>query len=303
LRATLRLADQVAAAAIEAVAAPLEPYDPEVARLRNDPGLAQAAASLRAALAGSQVRRGARQAPVSFRIVPQVHGALYEALDRLADATLREMRTIGDNPAFVLGATADEDRLLHCGNFHAAAHTAAIEAASLALAQVALLSERRLHRLLDARFSGLSPQLAARPGLDAGLIAIHKACLAFAAEIRSQAVAPSLQHADSSFGQEDAMTMALPALDRLDRFHHLAKRLLVFELYATAVALDARGERAGDAVEDLRAAVRSVAPPYEGDRSYGAELEALLGVVETIARPAAPATTDGGSGTLRRISR
>jgi histidine ammonia-lyase len=286
LRATLQFATRVAAASIEAVGAPLESYEPEIARLRSDPGLAEIAASLRAALAGSQVRRAARQAAVSFRVVPQVHGALCEALDRLGEATLREMRTVGDNPAFVLGETADADRLLHGGNFHAAAHTAAIEGVSLAFAQVALLSERRLHRLLDARFSGLSPQLAARPGLDAGLIAMHKASLAFAAEIRSRAIPPSLQHADSSFGQEDAMTMALPALDRLDAFHCLARRLLACELYVAAVALDARGERAGSEVEQLKALVRSVIPPYQGDRSYGIELEALLQVLESVLMPA-----------------
>jgi hypothetical protein len=58
------------------------------------------------------------------------------------------------------------------------------------------------------------------------------------------------------------------------------------------VALDARGERAGSDVEELKAAVRTVAPPYEGDRSYGVELEALLGVLEAIATPAIPAESD-----------
>lgn len=35
--------------------------------------------------------------------------------------------------------------------------------------QVICLSERRLHRLMDERQTGLNPQLVPRPGLDAGL--------------------------------------------------------------------------------------------------------------------------------------
>ena len=276
LRRLLDVATTVAAASIEGLAAPLEAFAPEVARLRPDPGIAEICAALGRLLAGSAIVRHDRQPPVSFRVVPQVHGAAAAALDRLETAGLGEIRAVGDNPAFL----PDPDhpafgRLLHCGNFHSAELTLAVETATLALQQVIVLSERRLHRLLDARQSGLSPQLARRPGLDAGLVILHKAALGLTARLKSLAVPPSLQSADSSFGQEDAMTMALPALDRLAEVAEIGWATLAYELYAALVAIDQRGDGTGAGVAAVMSAVRATIPPYAGDRIYGPEIDAL----------------------------
>jgi histidine ammonia-lyase len=280
LEHTLGQADLVAACSIEGLAAPLEPYDPLVGRLRRDPGLETATARLRELLRESEITRQEKQAPVSFRTVPQIHAAARQALDALAAATAAEMISIGDNPAFIADETDPaRDRLLHSGNFHAAALTQAVEAASLATAQIGLVAERRLHRLLDARLNGLTPQLARRPGLDAGLVTLHKAALALAAELRSLSVAPSLMHGESSFGQEDVMTMIFPALERLGRIDRLNRRILGYELYAALVAVDARAARPSLAVADLRDRVRNIIPAYEGDRSYGPEIERLLALL------------------------
>lgn len=282
LRRSLALATLAAAATMEGLAASLEAIDPAVARLRPDPGLAELSAALRRLLDGSAVVRGARQPPVSVRVTPHVHAAAWAAIGSLERAAVAEWRAVSDNPAFLADAAAPRfGRLVHSGNFHCAELTQAVEAASLAAAQLALLSERRLHRLLDHRYSGLSPQLARRPGLDAGLVALHKAVLAFTARLRSLAVPPSLQHGDTSFGQEDFMTMALPALDRLEEIDRLVRRAAAYELYAGLVAVEERGAAPGAAVAGALAAVRTEIPPYAGDRSYGPELERLLEMIET----------------------
>jgi histidine ammonia-lyase len=292
LRRTLELATASAAAAAEGLGASVEAYDEASARLRPEPGVAATIAALQRLLAGSQIRRRQRQPPVSFRIVPQVHGACLAALGRLDTAIVAEWRAIGDNPVFI----ADENdaafgRLLHTGNFHCATLTGEVEAASLAFSQVALLSERRLHRLLDRRISGLSPQLAKRPGLDAGLVILHKAALGLTARIKSLATPPSLMHGESSFGQEDVMTMIFPGLDRLAEIERLTRGVLVRELYAALVAIDERGETPGHAIAALRASVRAEIPPYDGDRPYSAELERLAELVE-----AGALSIDGASG-------
>lgn len=286
LRHTLITADLVAATSIEGLAAPLEPYDPSVASLRRDRGLGAAAARLRHLLAGSSITRQPRQAPVSFRVIPQIHAVADQALEDLAAAVQGEMISTGDNPAFIAddNGTGSGGRLLHCGNFHAAALTQAVESATLAQMQLGLLAERRLHRLLDQRASGLAPQLAKQPGLDAGLVILHKAVLGLSAEMRSLGVPPSLMHGESSFGQEDVMTMLFPALDRLARIDRLNRRILCYELYAALVAIDARLEQSaeeqpGVAVAGLHTRLRAAIPPYDGDRSYGVEIEALLNLL------------------------
>jgi histidine ammonia-lyase len=281
LRATLIQAELVAAASIEGLAAPLEPYDALVGALRRDRGLIEACERLRDLLRESDITRQQRQAPVSFRVTPQIHAAAEQALADLESAIADEMISTGDNPAFI----ADEEggvggRLLHCGNFHAAALTQAVEAAALAQMQLGLLAERRLHRLLDQRASGLAPQLAKQPGLDAGLVTLHKAVLGLSAELRALAVPPSLMHGESSFGQEDVMTMLFPALDRLARIDGLNRRILTYELYTALVAVDERqeadeAEKPSIAVAALRSRIRQQIPSYAGDRSYGPDIERL----------------------------
>jgi histidine ammonia-lyase len=281
LRRTLSLATVTAAASVEGLGSPLEAFSQDVPDLRREAGLKDIAVALNDLLAHSRIERGTRQPPISFRIVPQVHGACLDAVRRLEHALVAEWRAIGDNPAFIADDTSPAfGRLVHSGNFHCAALTAEVEASALAVAQVALLSERRLHRLLDSRYSGLAPQLARRPGLDAGLVILHKAVLGLTAKLKSLATPLSLQHADSSFGQEDAMTMIFPALDRLAEINRLTRLVAVHELYAALVAIDQRGEEPGRGVAAVQAVVRGEIPVYEGDRSYGPELERLAALVE-----------------------
>ena len=291
LRGTLALAALTAAATLEGLGASQESWGADVALLRPDPGLAHVAARLRYWLDGSGVTRGDRQPPVSLRVVPQVHGMAEAALDALAGAVVDEWRTVSDNPVFLANPDSPVfGALVHSGNFHCAELTARIEAMALAVAQVAQLSERRLHRVLDARFSGLSPQLACKPGLDAGLVALHKAALGLGARVRSLSVPPSLMHGETSFGQEDMMTMALPALDRLNALERLTHRMLSYELYAALVALDQRqaqgGGAPGPALTAVHRDIRAHIPAYDGDRPFGPEVDRLAGLIGTVLRDA-----------------
>ena len=80
------------------------------------------------------------------------------------------------------------------------------------------------------------------------------------------------------------MTMLFPALDRLARIDQLNRRILSYEAYAALVAVDARmdmaeAERPSIAVADLRGRARSAIPAYDGDRSYGPEIERLMALL------------------------
>src|SRR5512132_3707110 len=75
LRSAERLAGQLlasAAAAVDALAAPLDPYDQAVGRLAGDPLLEGVLADLRRAVGDRQGAAAALQSPVSFRVAPQV---------------------------------------------------------------------------------------------------------------------------------------------------------------------------------------------------------------------------------------
>ena len=98
---------------------------------------------------------------MSLRVLPQVHGAAHDVVAHLRAQVDRELRAVTDSP-ILLDAAGDEPAGFYpTGNFHSQALSLALDAAAIAMAQVAALSEKRLHRLLDSRFSGLPDQLAA----------------------------------------------------------------------------------------------------------------------------------------------
>ena len=162
LRAGERLAGQLqasAAAAVDALQAPLDPYDEAVGRLAGDPVLEEVLAGLGRATRGRAAGPGpgggpGLQAPVSFRVAPQVLAHLRRTLGRLDEDVRRALAAVTDSPAVVGG------RVVAGGGFHAAGLAAGMDGVAVALVQAAELAGQRLHRLLDGRFSGLPDQLS-----------------------------------------------------------------------------------------------------------------------------------------------
>ena len=153
-----------------------------------------------------------------------------------------------DSPLF-LDAEGDEPAGFYpSGNFHSQAICLELDALAIGFAQVGNLSEKRLHRLLDSRFSGLADQLASDPGRQTGLVFVHKSVLGFAAENR-QLAAPAGVHAfDSSTGQEDFQAFSFLAAEQLGRLLDNLELILAAELVAIRQArhLRARGAPAAD---------------------------------------------------------
>ncbi len=266
----LDLANLVAAASMEGLAAPKDAIDPAVAAVSSETGIARVIERLRKHLDHSRIEAHRMQAPVSYRVIPQVHGALDDALVQLRTRIENALRDNSDNPL------QDGDRLLSVGSFHNQHLVNQVEQVALALAHLGCLSERRLHRLLGAEFTGLAPQLAARPGLDAGLVVAHKAALDLAARLRVLAQPVSLLTGESSAGQEDYMSQALPAVLRLFDMLELVRALLAYELRAAFAALDLRGQSAGDDIIAVRRYFADSIPPLQRDRAPGPEVELLL---------------------------
>jgi len=265
------LANGVAAVSIEGAAAPKDAVDLKLREISPEPGIEQSVEAINLWLADSEI-----QAPISFRIVPQVHGALVDALSTLGSCISNQARAFSDNPWMT-----DDGRFLSVGSFHNQHLVNQIEHVTVALVHAGCLSERRLHRLLDTATTGLNPQLAARPGLDAGFVVLHKAAIDHAARLRTLATPISVQTSETSAGQEDYMSMAIPAVHRLLDALDTARMIFASELMAACVALDFREEKPGTGVARMHSFVRESVAPLTVDRSPGPDLEALLEAMES----------------------
>ena len=148
-----RLADEIGCLSLEAVGGNVEPFGEEVAAAKPFPGQVAAARHMRKTLEGSYLHDRDRdgvpvQDPLSFRVMPQVHGAMREYIAAARRAVEVELNSSGDNPM----VSFSSDDLISNGNFEPLVLGLSFEALRLALAHVAMLSERRINRL---RFHGV----------------------------------------------------------------------------------------------------------------------------------------------------
>lgn len=299
-RRLVRTASVAAAMSVEALlgteVAFAEPYQ----LARPHPGQVETAAELRWLLRGSELQashhRSAHkvQDPYSIRCVPQVHGAVRDALGYLEHVLDIECNSATDNPlVFPEGGAAGEEtlatgggRVISGGNFHGEPVALALDFAKLALAELGSIAERRIALLLDPRFNeGLPAFLAPRPGLSSGLMLLQYTAAALVSEHKALAHPASVDSIPTSANQEDHVSMG-PIAGRLARrVLEGVERILAIELVCAAQALDVRlaggAPKPGVGVAEAHRRVRERVPPLVADREPGPDLEAATELVRS----------------------
>ena len=148
------------------------PFDPRIHALRRHAGQIEAAAALRALMAGSAIRASHQkgdervQDPYCLRCQPQVMGAALTVLRQAAETLACEANGVSDNPLIF----AESDEALSGGNFHAEPVAFAADQISIALCEIGSLAERRVAMLVDPALSGLPAFLSPRSGLNSGFM-------------------------------------------------------------------------------------------------------------------------------------
>jgi histidine ammonia-lyase len=234
------------------------------------------------------------QDPYSLRCVPQVHGAVRDALDHLGRVLDIELNAATDNPlVFPGGGVTDEDvaatgggRVISGGNFHGEPIALALDFAKLAIAELGSISERRIALLLDPRLNGgLAPFLAASSGLESGMMLYQYTAAALVSENKVLVHPASADTIPTSANQEDHVSMgSIAALHARDVLANV-ERILSIELLVAAQALDERvgltGADPGLGVMDAHARVRARVDHLGADREPGPDFEAALELVRT----------------------
>ncbi len=283
-----RLADALDAAAalsLEAFAANLTTLHPAVGKTRPYPGLQETLARLRSLLAGSFLwEPGAArnlQDPLTFRNVPQVHGALRDVLGFARRQVEIELNASQDNPLPV----PEEQRFVSVANYDVIPLAAALDYLRIGLAPVLAASAERAVKLLQAHLTDLPPGLAVRAGLAEDSISEFGVPVqAFAAEARllAQPVSYELVSTTHAEGIEDRMTMAPLSARRLAEQVALGERALAIELVIAAQAVDLRGRRPlGEGTAHAYALVRERVPFCGEGEPIPQDLEPLVELVRT----------------------
>ncbi len=148
-----------------------------------------------------------------------------------------------------------------------------LESVALACCHVLNLLEKRLHRLLETRFSTLPDQLTSRPGVQAGVVSLHKTTVGLTAAARALAGPVSIHAIDTSGGQEDVQSFTLLAAERLTGLLDAVEAALACELVALRQAAHLSQARpAGKALRRIIDLVAAEVPPVDDDRSLSADV-------------------------------
>jgi histidine ammonia-lyase len=244
-----RMADLTLGMSLEAVRGNLSIVDPAVARAKAVPGQEVSANLIRAFLAGSErCKPGAAmsvQDPLSFRVGPQVHGALRETIGHLRSQVEIELAAMDDNPL----VDVDSGRMISNGNFHPLAMALATDSLRPALAHVGQLGDRRMNHLWSVVMSSVDLSemsgFVFRPDL-AGLLMRYSAAVRYS-ELRDFAGPVTLDIAPLDLGVEDHATNAVLAVQRSELAIDLLDDILTVELLTSRAVLSA-AVSAGEAV-------------------------------------------------------
>jgi len=193
-----------------------------------------------------------------------------------------ELGSVTDNPTFF----PEEDAVLHAGNFHGQPVALAVDHLKVALAEVALFSERRLARLLDPATNGGLPPFLIRDevGVRSGLMGLQYCASSTVADNAVLAHPASLGSVPTNANNQDVVGMGTVAVRHARRLLDNARRVVAIELLAAAEAVDLVGaEDLGAGTRTVYTRVREIVPPLLEDRPLGADVERLAEVLASVA--------------------
>ena len=296
--ALLAVFDVAGALDLEAFGANVACLDPVIEQIRPFPGLAATLHQLRLLLAGSYLwQPGAArflQDPLTFRCLPQIHGAARDALGYVMSILQIELNSSQSNPVVVPATNEpgnergnepgnEQGRIVSVGNFDIGHLAAALDFLRIALAPVVTSANERAVKLLQAPYSGLPAGLAAGAGSpDDALAELAVAGQAITVEARTLAHPVSYELASSVKGEgiEDRATMAPLSARRLADMIALSARVVAIELVVAAQAIDLRAPgQLGLGTGRAYRMIRELVPFTQADGTLPADLEPLVELV------------------------
>jgi histidine ammonia-lyase len=253
------VADAAAALTLEAMCGCTRALDAKVHAARGHAGQIASAARMRALIDGSKLveRAGAVQDPYSLRCAPQVHGASRAAIRYAREVAEHEINAATDNPLFFEGESepfdvqfrdnwpdgyrGDERLAYSAGNFHGQPIALAADFLSIALAELANISERRAQMLLDSDHNrGLPPNLTTRPGVNSGLMIMQYTAASLVSENKVLAHPASVDSIPTGANAEDHVSMSTHAARKMRTILGNAQSVLSIELIVAAQAVEWR---------------------------------------------------------------
>jgi histidine ammonia-lyase len=278
-----KIADIVGACTLDALKGSLRAFDLDIQRVRPFPGSLAVSKNFRRLGRGSEIGKSHQfcskiQDAYSLRCIPQVHGAVRDALAYVRKILGIEVNSATDNPLVF----AEQKKILNCGNFHGEPVAFALDLLSIAVSELGGISERRIEKLINPALSGLPAFLTAEGGLHSGLMMVQVSAAALASENKVLAHPASVDSIPTSADKEDHVSMGVIAARKGRDIVRNVENILAMELLCATQGLEfLLPLKPGVGIKEAYRVVREKVPPIKGDRRFSEDIKKIQLLIES----------------------
>ncbi|HKG22048.1 MAG TPA: histidine ammonia-lyase, partial [Blastocatellia bacterium] len=280
-------ADLAGAMSLEALKGTPAAFDYRIHAVRPHPGQMHSARRLRELIEESEIRESHRdhdmdprvQDAYSLRCMPQVHGAVRDALAHARRVFEIEINSATDNPLIF----AEAREVISGGNFHGEPLALALDYAAVAIADLGTISERRVERLVNPDLSGLPAFLTPNPGTNSGMMIAQVAAVSLIAENNVLAHPASVTNLPTSANKEDHVSMGMTSALKFTQIVKNVEIILAIELMCAAQGLEfLKPLRPGPRIEKAYSRIRELVPALDRDAPLSGYIESLVPLVREL---------------------
>jgi histidine ammonia-lyase len=278
-----KVADLVGACTLDALKGTLSAFDPDIQRVRPFPGSLAVSENFQKLGKGSEIAESHKrcskiQDAYSLRCIPQVHGAVRDALAHVRRVLEIEVNSATDNPLIF----PDQGKILNCGNFHGEPVAFALDLLGIVVSELGGISERRIEKLINPALSGLPPFLTTEGGLHSGLMMVQVSAASLASENKILAHPASVDSIPTSADKEDHVSMGTIAARKGRDIVRNVEHILAMELLCATQGLEfLLPLQPGIGIKKAYRVVREKVPPIKGDRRFSEDIRKIQFLIES----------------------
>jgi histidine ammonia-lyase len=278
-----QIADTVGACTLDALKGTLSAFDLDIQRVRPFPGSLAVSKNFKKLGRCSEIAKSHKfcskiQDAYSLRCIPQVHGAVRDALAYVRKILEVEVNSATDNPLVF----AQQGKILNCGNFHGEPVAFALDLLGIVVSELGGISERRIEKLINPALSGLPPFLTMEGGLHSGLMMVQVSAAALVSENKILAHPASVDSIPTSADKEDHVSMGTIAARKGRDITRNVEHILAMELLCASQGLEfLLPLQPGIGIKEAYRVVREKVPPIKGDRRFSEDIKKIQLLIES----------------------
>lgn len=238
----IKTADMAGAISLEVMLGSLTAFDENIQKIRPHKGQSIVSKNFKSLCKESELMRSHKycervQDSYSLRCIPQVHGAVRDAVDYCRLVIETEINSTTDNPLVF------SKEVKSGGNFHGEPIALVMDFLVIALSVLGNISERRIFKMLTPPLNeGLPPFLIAgkQAGLNSGLMMVQYTAASLVAENKIYSHPASVDSIPTCANQEDHVSFGTIAANKCKKVVENIENILAIELLCGTQAADLR---------------------------------------------------------------